>query len=54
MKVYIVISYSNQDSTKDMEIEFVSTSENDADEYASEMDECCIAGKYYEVQEWDV
>lgn len=53
MEVYAVMSHSGQ-NVKEVVIEFITTNEDRADEYVSEMDHCCTMGRVYWAETWEV
>jgi hypothetical protein len=53
MNVYIVMSHRGQ-NVKEVEIEFITTNEDRADDYVEEMDDCCTQGRMYWVETWEV
>ena len=53
MNVYIVMSHNGQ-NVEEKEIEIVTLSEEDADEYMGEMDDCCTQARHYWIEVWEV
>jgi len=52
-KVFVVMSHDMQ-NVRHKEVEFVTFSEEDADDYVHEMSECCLQGRIYWCECWEV
>ena len=52
-EVFIVMSH-NMQNVREKNVEFVTFSEGEADDFVEEMSECCILGRTYWVECWEV
>lgn len=52
-EVFVVMSHDMQ-NVRHKEVEFVTFSEEDADDYVHEMSECCLQGRIYWCGCWEV